>query len=346
MDYVDHKYLRLVSVYLTGFKEVSSKLWRFRCPICGDSKKSQNKTRGYLIDVDDGVVFKCHNCSASMGFYSFLAEVAPALVRDYKFEKFENKREQPKIEKKIKEKKKHAVMEHMTPVLCLGIDHPALKYLLSRRIPPKALDDLFYCENVKNLANSVPGYEGRGIPESEAVVIPFRNRRGDLTHLQCRFLGDVKFRFLTFELMETQKIWGHDKLDFNKIVSITEGPFDAMFIDNCVSPGGAGGIQSVIEELKTKAKAGFRIILDKDYETNTQIWKMMRGFIEAGHNVVLFDSDFDCKDINDYMKENKSMNVKTLNELLNSRTFRGLSAKLEFGKIRTPTDVSSRKKNR
>ena len=46
MDLVDTKYIGLVSSRLTKFKRVKPNLYNFRCPICGDSKKQQNKARG------------------------------------------------------------------------------------------------------------------------------------------------------------------------------------------------------------------------------------------------------------------------------------------------------------
>ena len=35
------------------------------------------------------------------------------------------------------------------------------------------------------------------------------------------------------------KVYGLDRVDFNKTVYITEGPFDSLFIDNAIAMAGA-----------------------------------------------------------------------------------------------------------
>ena len=47
MDIIDVKYINLISSRLSKFKRVKPNLYNFRCPICGDSQKNKNKTRGY-----------------------------------------------------------------------------------------------------------------------------------------------------------------------------------------------------------------------------------------------------------------------------------------------------------
>ena len=43
MDFVDVKYINLISSRLQKFKRVKSNLYNLRCPICGDSQKNKNK---------------------------------------------------------------------------------------------------------------------------------------------------------------------------------------------------------------------------------------------------------------------------------------------------------------
>lgn len=50
---IDHKYVRLVSSYLAGWKDAGNNVFRFRCPFCGDSKKNTAKKRGYLYPIED-----------------------------------------------------------------------------------------------------------------------------------------------------------------------------------------------------------------------------------------------------------------------------------------------------
>ena len=57
MDYIDVKYINLISSRLLKFKRVKPHLYNFRCPICGDSQKNKNKARGYFYQVKNNTNF-------------------------------------------------------------------------------------------------------------------------------------------------------------------------------------------------------------------------------------------------------------------------------------------------
>ena len=90
MDHVDSKFIGLLSPRLEQFKKVKGNLYNFRCPICGDSKKNKNKTRGYLYQVKTNTNFKCHNCGINISFNNFLKDLDPSLYKEYVFEKFKD----------------------------------------------------------------------------------------------------------------------------------------------------------------------------------------------------------------------------------------------------------------
>ena len=46
-SFIDVKYINLLSAKLPKFKRKSDYLFNFRCPHCGDSKKSSTKARGF-----------------------------------------------------------------------------------------------------------------------------------------------------------------------------------------------------------------------------------------------------------------------------------------------------------
>jgi len=87
MDYVDVKYINLISSRLQKFKKVKNNLYNFRCPICGDSQKNKNKTRGYLYQVKNNTNFKCHNCGINISFNNFLKQLDSASYKQYTYEK-------------------------------------------------------------------------------------------------------------------------------------------------------------------------------------------------------------------------------------------------------------------
>ena len=338
MNYLDLKYTRLVSSYLPGWKEVSQTLSRFRCPFCGDSNKSQTKTRGYFYEIDGSANFKCHNCGASMGLYSFLKEVAPTLAREYTFEKFRNTspvKENP-LEKFIEKPSfpDKGLLDKCPTIASLDDDHKARAYIKGRLIPEKFWSDLYYCKDIRDIANQLPEYKERELPKNDAIIIPFYNEERRLVYLQARFFGDVSVRYLTLIIdSSAKKLWGLDRVDWNKKVYVCEGPFDAMFVENCIAVAGAS-IMSEIKYLREHAKHDLVLIFDKDYQTNPEVYGQFLKAVNQGIKVIMFDAQFAAKDINAQVQNGTT--IPDLQKYLERRTFSGLGAKLELTKVRPP----------
>ena len=66
MNWLEQKYISLVSHRLERFSRKSSGKYNFRCPICGDSEKSKYKARAWIYEIQGKSRFHCFNCSASM----------------------------------------------------------------------------------------------------------------------------------------------------------------------------------------------------------------------------------------------------------------------------------------
>jgi len=90
MDYVDVKYINLISSRLGKFKKVKNGLYNCRCCFCGDSLKNKNKARGYLYQVKNNTNFKCHNCGINISFNNFLKQIDTVIHKQYIFEKFKD----------------------------------------------------------------------------------------------------------------------------------------------------------------------------------------------------------------------------------------------------------------
>ena len=88
MDFIDVKYIGMISPRLEKFKRVKNNLYNFRCPICGDSQKNKTRARGYLYQVKNNTNYKCHNCGINVSFNNFLKDIDPATHKQYIFEKF------------------------------------------------------------------------------------------------------------------------------------------------------------------------------------------------------------------------------------------------------------------
>ena len=160
MSYLDVKYASFLSTRLDRYKVVQTSPYRanFRCPVCGDSSKNKTKARGWLLEStrDQGMVFYCHNCGASMGFRNFLKQQDPSLFDEYVSESFfKNKRET--LTKPVKEKPKYEApvfdkspLSKIKKISQLKHDHPVKKYILERQIPANQHYRLYYAPKFRN----------------------------------------------------------------------------------------------------------------------------------------------------------------------------------------------------
>ena len=90
MNYIDTKYINLVSVRLNKFAEKKRGLYNFRCPYCGDSQKYKNKCRGYLFLKKNDIIFKCHNCGVGRSLANFLKDQDINLHDQYVMERYKS----------------------------------------------------------------------------------------------------------------------------------------------------------------------------------------------------------------------------------------------------------------
>ena len=87
MDWLETKYIGFISSRLDKFKKKSGNSYNFRCPICGDSKKSRTKARGWIFDKSGSARFYCHNCAASMSLGGLVKHLDPQLYSEMKLER-------------------------------------------------------------------------------------------------------------------------------------------------------------------------------------------------------------------------------------------------------------------
>ena len=319
MDHVDSKFIGLISPRLEKFKRVKSNLYNFRCPICGDSKKNRNKTRGYLYSVKANTNFKCHNCGSSMSFNNFLKQVDPAVHKQYTMEKFKDghtgrnfvveepvfKFETPKFKQKIDLPK-------------ASTDAASDGYLTARKLDS---NKFYYAAKFKEWVNSIkPTFDDTKYDEPRIIIPLFYNQ--NLIGIQGRTLEfnnpkSVKYITVMFN-DDAPKIYGLDNIRSDAPVYVTEGPFDSTFIPNSVAMCGADadigkwGISNPVW------------IYDNE-PRNREILNRISKTIDAGEKIVIWPSNIIEKDINDMVVS--GLDVQSVIE---SNTYSGLEAKLKF----------------
>ena len=316
MDHVDAKYVNLLSTRLEKFKRVKPTLYNFRCPICGDSKKNKNKTRGYIYEVKSNTNFKCHNCGASMSLNNFLKSVDVVLHKQYTMEKFKTgftgrnfvteepvfKFEPPKFKTKLN--------------LPKASDNPrSAGYLTSRKLDPSMF---YYAKNFKKFTNRLKQTFDDEKLDEERIVIPLFYEK-NLIGFQGRALGPSKVKYITVMLDDNApKIYGLDTINKNEKVFITEGPFDSTFIHNAIAMCGADldisnwGITNPVWVYDNEPR-------------NEEIVNRIGRTIDRGDSVVIWPTSIEEKDINDMV-----MLGVDVQSVIESNIYSGLEAKLKF----------------
>lgn len=320
MDYVDVRFINLISTRLQKFKSVKPNLYNFRCPICGDSQKNKSKSRGYIYSVKNNTNYKCHNCGISLSFNNFLKKVDPELQKKYALEKFKEGNtgknfvvKEPEFEFKKPEFKKKLKIN-----LPKASENTIAKiYLEHRKINP---DKFYYVDKFKSWTNSLtPTFnESNLIYDEPRIIIPLVYD-GVLVGYQGRSIGKSKIKYITIMLEENApKIYGLDDVKKEKTVYVTEGPFDSTFVPNSIALCGADG---------DVGKWGIdnSVWIYDNEPRNSEIVSRYASTIDRGEKIVIWPSTIKQKDINDMVLSGH--NVIKMIEL---NTYSGLEAKLKF----------------
>jgi len=327
MNFVDDKYISLISSKLQKFAKKKSGLYNFRCPYCGDSQKYKNKARGYLYAVKNDYNFKCHNCGVTRTFTNFLKDQDVLIHDQYVMERYKNgltgKRSntpEPKFnfEKPVFSEKKKIF--DLPKISELNKEHPARIYLeQNRQLPLPILEDLYYCQKFKEWTN-VQKYTFEKIEKDEPrIIIPLRYN-GNIVGYQGRsLLSTSKIKYITIMLEdESPKIYGMDKINKGETIYVTEGPFDSTFVPNSIALCGADGDLS-------KWGIDDPVWVYDNEPRNAQIISRYASAIARGERIVIWPTSIKEKDINDMVLS--GLNVM---DVLKSNIYKGLEAKLKL----------------
>jgi hypothetical protein len=316
MDFVDVKYINLISSRFQKFKKVKNNLYNFRCPICGDSQKNKTKARGYLYQVKNNTNFKCHNCGINISFNNFLKQIDTTIHKQYTFEKFKEGNtgrnftvdepvfnfEVPKFKPKLDLPK---VSENAN----------ANEYLTKRKLNPH---NYYYAEKFKSWTNTFKEVFDDISKDEPRIIIPLFYQN-TLVGFQGRALGPSKIKYITVMLDDNApKIYGLDEVKKDQTVYITEGPFDSTFIRNSIALCGADGDVG-------KWGIGDCVWIYDNEPRNAEIHRRIEQCISKGDKVVIWPSSIKEKDINDMVLS--GLDVQSVIEL---NTYSGLEAKLKF----------------
>ena len=216
--------------------------------------------------------------------------------------------------------RKKGILKNLKSISDLPEKHPARTIIEKRKLPPKCLNDLYLCESFYKFTNSLipnkfPSLDG----DHPRLLIPFRDKDGEVFAYQGRAFGDEIPKYITIKLnSDADKIFGLDKVDMKKKIYVVEGPIDSLFLDNCIAVAGADF---------NNVQGDLTVIYDNE-PRNKEIVKQIEKTINQGRSVVLWPDSMKEKDINDMILSGYTK--LQIQKIIEDNTFEGVSAKLRF----------------
>jgi transcription elongation factor Elf1 len=333
MLYIDAKYANLLGSRLRNFKQKNDYLWNFSCPVCGDSSKNKLKARGYIYRAKSDLFVKCHNCGYGTNIGNLIKYVDLNLYDEYVLERYKSGAVPQNSHKDIKqvvtiekELLEDNILEPLKRLDKLPLDHPAVKYIIERKIPMEKWSLLYFASKFKKFVNGVtPKFQEPIVNDTPRMIIPYFTSAGKCFAFQGRAYGKEDPKYYTIKVDETEeKIYGLERIDYGKPIYVVEGPIDSLFLPNAVAVSGASFDTPVIRSLMSNCT----IVMDNE-PRNKEIVKQLEKYIEAGFRVCMFPDTVEQKDINEMILYG-GMSSNEIIELINTNTYSGIEAKLRF----------------
>lgn len=337
MDWVENKYINLLSNRLRNFKRKSNQLYNFSCPICGDSEKNSTRARGYIYDKSGKGVYHCHNCGATHSIPVFIKLVDSGLYQEFLVEKLGNNKkskEEEEYEAFVEKLKKPAFvtsgpLKGLKKVSQLSPNHPVKKFVVERRIPNPYHAKLFACPNFYHYVNNLVSdkFSADSLANDQTrLLIPFLDANKTVHAFQGRSITPNKVKYITIILNpDVPKIYGLDTVDRNRIIPVVEGPLDSMFIGNSIAT--AGG--DLVSAVKGFDRSNLVIVYDNEPRSKETVKKLDKAILN-GYSVCIWPENMEHKDINDMVLA--GLSSEFIEHIIKHNTYRDLSAKLALQK--------------
>lgn len=299
-DYRDWLIERILEYIPSGYVRVGKEI-NCKCPICGDSKKSSLKKRGYL-NLENGS-FYCHNCGVS--FKSGLSFLSRISGED--FSKIRGEFLKIKYSGKVftggnglvpgqtKVKKATDYLFNARSVI-----RPEWKSPLSEKA--KSYLDGRLVTSAPFLKDKLYSYYAKD--GNEYILIPWTMNNVE-SYFQINDFQKVSKtgRKYIFPKNMDKLLFGMDNIDLSwKNIIVTEGVYDSLFIPNCICCGGKYLSELQYEILK-KRFPDFKISIS--FDNDKPGMEAMKSAIEKFGNrysyLIWFNKNVKQKDINDYV---------------------------------------------
>lgn len=314
------------------YKKIKPGLYNIRCFICGDSRKSKNKKRGYIYQRGGKYFYMCHNCGYSTTFANLLKNSDEKLYKDYIFEKYKQANltinyTEEEVKKKIYRSDKITLDDIATKIINLPHEHIARNYLEKRMIPEIWLYRMYFLDDMEKIKLIFTNYKDTNLQKEPRILIPMYDENNKLFGVMARSLNPKnKLRYLTLKCEERESIFNLNNVNKEKDIYVVEGAFDSTFLPNSVAVA-SSNLKS-IEKILPKEKC---ILIFDSQPRNKEIVHIIEEAINLDYRVCLLPSFKDgVKDINEWVISNEKHDVKELITLINQNIYKGLKAKIKF----------------
>jgi hypothetical protein len=239
------KYIRL-ALESTGNGYTTKKNgYNFRCLICGDSKKSKKKKRGWILKNKNPWMYHCFNCNCSIPAEHWLKLYFNYYYNEYFKEcyKIDLGIKQQEVKKNVVEEIKYSEVDevrHFIPIIMdpynFALTKYAIEYCKNRMIPFDTYSKWYISLEGK--------YHHR-------LIIPFYDDKGKIYSYQARTLINDELKYIN-RVDAKNNIYNYYNVDPLKPVIILEGPIDSIFVSNSIALTGVKINDSLLNKFKLR----------------------------------------------------------------------------------------------
>lgn len=342
MNYLEKKYINIISNRLLGFKWSGINQAIFRCPICGDSKKSSKKKRGSFFVYKSVTFFGCHNCGNPKPFDKFLYYFDQGLWQEFRLECLKDKsginnKNIIEVERELDKNSTDPILFKslktipestdnffgIKKVLSLPVTHPVKKYIKKRKLD-NFQDELYYVSNFPAWVSETFDHmkQWKNVDKHPRLIFPCYGKNNEILGFTARALLSNNVRYCHVKLCDDDEfLYGMNKIDSTKRVKIVEGNVDSLMIDNAIAVMGSN-LNSI--NIFTDA-----VYIYDNQPRNKEICRLLNKTIVDGKNVVIWPDNFKFKDLNDAIVSNLH-NKESLEKIIAENTFCGIIAQVKF----------------
>lgn len=290
-----------------NYVKIGDKL-NMRCPICGDSKKSSTKKRGWYYMKNAS--FYCFNCSTGMSGIKFLEFISGNSYADIRKEymklylktgkslslsaSYDIPSEEPSV---------FQLQSIVKPEWKQALSDKAKAYLSERKVTeaPFLKENLYSC------------YTKKG---EEYIMIPWRLNGVD-AYFQLNDFQKLHSLKYIFPKDKKKLLYGLDNIDISwPYIIVFEGVYDSLFVKNGIATGTKSVTDYQLKLIKERFPRHQLVIsFDNDKAGITSMVKLLKNGSDFKY-FKWFNKNTQQKDINDYIISKGNVNIFTNTSIL------------------------------